>query len=104
MFTAQALLVRPVAAPKNLSRNDKSITRPSFLFQNITHHDLGSTLGVGLRVIEKIGTAVVRDCHQFRSRSIANLLRKGDPRAKREPAQLPSPLPKVTIFHSLICK
>src|SRR5437762_11639094 len=61
MFTTQAFLVGPVAAPKHLARNDERIARPPFLFQNITHHDLGSTLGVGLCVIEKIGTAVVRD-------------------------------------------
>src|SRR5205814_4373082 len=78
MFTAQALLVRPVAAPKNLARNDERIARPPFLFQNITHHDLGSTLGIGLSVIEKIGTAVVRDGHQSLGRFIANLLRECD--------------------------
>src|SRR5437868_5318870 len=101
MFTAQALLVRPVAAPKNLARNDERIARPPFLFQNITHHDLGSTLGVGLSVIEKIGTAVVRDGHQLLGRFIANLLRKRDPRAKRKLAQLQSRFPEVSIFHTI---
>src|SRR5438477_396366 len=101
MFTAQALLVRPVAAPKNLARNDERIPRPPFLFQNITHHDLGSTLGVGLSVIEKIGTAVVRDGHQLLGRFIANLLRKRDPRAKRKLAQLQSRFPEVSIFHTI---
>src|SRR2546430_10073090 len=100
MFTAQAFLVGPVAAPKNLARNNEAIARPPFLFQNITHYDFGSTLGVGLSVIEKIGTAVVRDCHQFRGRFIANLLRKRDPRAKRKLAQLQSRFPKVSIFHT----
>src|SRR5205814_8395983 len=99
MFTTQALLVRPVAAPKNLARNDERIARPPFLFQNITHHDLGSTLGLGLSVIDKIGTAVVSDCHQFLGRFIANLLRKSDPRAKRKLAQLQSRFSEVSIFH-----
>src|SRR5207253_5414938 len=101
MFTAQALLVRPVAAPKNLARNDERIARPPFLFQNITHHDLGSTLGVGLSVIEKIGTPVVRDGHQLLGRFIANLLRECDPRAKRKLAQLQSRFPEVSIFHTI---
>src|SRR5882762_8410582 len=99
MFAAQTLLIGPVAAPKNLARNDESITWPPFLFQNITHHDLGSTLGVGLGVIEKVGTAVVSDSHQFRGRFIANLLRKRNPRAKRKLAQLQSRFPEVSIFH-----
>src|SRR6266487_1071270 len=101
MFTTQAFLVGPVAAPKNLARNDESIAWPSFLFQNITHHDLGSTLGVGLCVIEKIGTAVVRDGHQLLGRFIANLLRECDPRAKRKLAQLQSRFPEVSIFHTI---
>src|SRR6266478_5205055 len=82
MFAAQTLLVGPVAAPKNLARNDESIARPPFLFQNFTHHDLSSTFGVGFGVIEKINTAVVSDGHQFLGRLIANLLGKRDPRAE----------------------
>src|SRR5437764_5761676 len=102
MFTAQALLVRPVAAPKNLARNDERIARPSFLFQNITHHNIGLTLGVGLSVLKKTGTAVVRDGHQLLGRFIANLLRKRDPRAKRKLAQLQSRFPEVSIFHTIM--
>ena len=90
MFAAQTLLVGPVAAPKNLARNDESIAWPPFLFQNITHHDFSSTFGVGFGVIEEIGSVVVGDGHQFLGRFIANLLRERDPRAKRKLAQLQS--------------
>src|SRR5438874_5015920 len=99
MFAAQTLLVGPVAAPKNLARNDESIAWPPFLFQDITHYDLGSTLGVGFGVIEEIGFVVVGDGHQFLGRFIANLLSKRDPRAERKLAHLQSRFSKVSIFH-----
>src|SRR5438552_15550002 len=90
MFAAQTLLVGPVAAPKNLARNDESIAWPPFLFQNITHYDLGSALGVSFGVIEEIGPVVVGDGHQFLGRFIANLLRERDTRAERQLVQLQS--------------
>src|SRR5205807_4143720 len=90
MFAAQTLLIGPVAAPKNLARNDESIAWPPFLFQNITHHDLSSTFGVSFGIIEEIGTTIVSDCHQLLGCFIANLLRECDPRAKGKLAQLQS--------------
>src|SRR5438046_10673988 len=92
MFAAQTLLVGPVAAPKNLARNDESIAWPPFLFQDITHYDLGSALGVGFGVIEEIGSVVVGDGHQFLVLFIATLLRQRYPLAERKLAHLHSQL------------
>src|SRR5262249_6128404 len=82
MFATQSSLVWPIAAPKYLARDNKGIAGPSLLFQDIAHHDLGSTFGVSFGVIEKIRAAVVSDCHQFFGRFVADLLCERDPRAK----------------------
>ena len=88
MLTIQPFLVRPIAAPKHLARDHKSIARPSFLFQDVAHHDLGPTFSVGFGVIEKVRAAIVSDRHQFFGRLVADLLRERDPGAKGELAKL----------------
>src|SRR5207244_2983539 len=78
---------------------NKGISGPSFLFQNVSHHDFGSTFGIGFGVIEKIHAAVVSNRHQFFGRLAADLLCECDPGTERELAQLQSRFSEMSIFH-----
>jgi hypothetical protein len=83
MFSAQALLVRQIAAPENFAGNDERIAWPVFVFDDFSHDNLGLAACVSFGVVEKIHAGVIGNRHQLHSGLTINLLAEGDPRTKR---------------------
>jgi hypothetical protein len=82
MLAAEPFLIRELAAPKNLARDQESLVRPAHLVKNVTHDRFGAPRSVGLGIIEKIHALVVGGSHQVARDVVADLLAERDPRSE----------------------
>src|SRR5690625_4915630 len=84
VLAGQALVVRAVAAPEDLGRDDQVLAFPAGPLYHVAHHHFSLARGVTFGVVEEVHAGIPGRAHAFVSDVLADLRTARDPRAERQ--------------------